>query len=212
MKKRLLLLVSFALLYSVKGFSQNALDPGKFAIDAYYGFPNLITSYEQTAINNGKAASNNSSNGGAPATNVSARGVGPLGLRIMYMLGEKVGLGIDFNYANSILSWNQINNGVIYYYKIEIPRFRIMPSFEYHIRQTANFDFYYMLRIGYAGWNPNFTTNDPNSTPSSVQFSVPFAFRTGIGARYYFTPYFGANMDFGFFGGGLIQAGLSTKF
>jgi hypothetical protein len=202
MKRKLLIPAMLLLLGAADTFGQNVLEKGTTYVDAYYGFPNLITSALRSANNN------------SGSTNVTVKGIGPLGGRVMYMLGEKVGLGIDFNYANSSVSWNKIDsaNGKIYYYKASLPRFRIMASFEYHIRQTSNFDFYYMLRMGYGQWSPTFETNDPNASAGKVNWSVPFAFRTGLGARYYFTKYFGANIDVGFFGGGAVQAGLSTKF
>lgn len=202
MKRRLLIPAMLLLLGTAPLFAQDALEKGTTYIDGYYGFPNLITGLLKNANNGSSSGSND----------LSIKGIGPLGGRVMYMLGEKVGLGIDFNYANSSVSWTRIDSNRIYHTKVSLPRFRIMASFEYHIRQTENFDFYYMLRMGYGKWTPTVETNDPSVQAGKVSYAVPFAFRTGLGARYFFTKNFGANIDIGFFGGGAVQAGLSAKF
>jgi hypothetical protein len=199
--KKIYYLTAVLFVLSFSGLTAQ-IEKGNIIIDTYYGAPNLITGLLKSAVS------------GSNSTNVSVGSLGPLGARVLYMVGERVDLGLDVNYANSSVTGigTNSNTGLPYSYTVSLPRVRVMGAFDYHIALTENFNFYYMVHVGYGNWSYNTSSSDPTYVPSKITYSIPIAFRTGVGARYYFTKNIGLNADFGFFGGGLIQGGVSAKF
>jgi opacity protein-like surface antigen len=156
------------------------------------------------------------------------------GFRLEYMLTDKLGLGTDFNYVKSGYTSDYIGyqydefnyqlfdtNGMAllmpYSEKYTAERYRAMGRLNYYFSSNEKVNFYGGLGIGYYGVNRSFTTTpyDPSSA-SFINFVdevlFPISFRLAIGAKFYFTPNFGGHVEFGSFGGGTIQFGVSAKF
>ena len=92
MRKLTLAVIMGAFMMSANTASAQTMSEGNVAIDLYYGFPNLYTSALRTAYANSGSEEN-----------IKVGGIGPLGLRVEYMLADKVGLGADFGFNNSYL-------------------------------------------------------------------------------------------------------------
>jgi opacity protein-like surface antigen len=156
------------------------------------------------------------------------------GFRLEYMLTDKLGLGTDFNYVKSGYTsdyigyqYDEFNNQLFdtngmallmpYSEKYTAERYRAMGRLNYYFSSNEKINFYGGLGIGYYGVNRTFTTTpyDPSSA-SFINFVdevlFPISFRLAIGAKFYFTPNFGGHVEFGSFGGGTIQFGVSAKF
>src|SRR3990167_4391743 len=67
--------------------SAQAVEEGNILIDVYYGFPNLYATVFRNAYANS-----------GTEENVDINGLGPLGLRGEYMVSEKIGAMVTFNY------------------------------------------------------------------------------------------------------------------
>lgn len=92
------IVLSLVLLVSASNVFSQAVSSGNFIFDAYYGAPNLGKSFykliEDASI----------------TSNFQASGIGPLGLRGEYMVGETFGLGFDVIYNSNNISYTQIDS------------------------------------------------------------------------------------------------------
>jgi opacity protein-like surface antigen len=202
--KRFFLTFSLAFALATGAFSQ-AVEQGKMIVDASYGWPNLWTSTLKNILTD-----NNS-------YNIKVGTLGPIGAKFEYMVADKVGVGIVFNYATSSVKWNDTSyvSGVshTYDYKVSIPRYRIMAKFGFHYGNSDMFDGYTNICVGYGGFSWVQKTDDPNFKDDNYNLKLtPIAFRICTGGRIFFTDNIGAMMEFGIGGGGLMEFGLCAKF
>ena len=200
--------IAFTLLLLVSSssvFSQ-AVSTGNFIFDAYYGAPNFGKSFFQTIED------------AAGTQNFTATGIGPLGLRGEYMIGETFGLGFDVIYNSNNIKYNQIdsfNTTVINDYERTMNRLRVQMRFNFHFNVTnPNLDAYFGVAAGTNTRFRKYYVNGIESTNDSFTGSgtlIPFSMRVCTGMRYYFNQNFGLNAEIGL-GGPLISGGLSVKF
>ncbi len=209
MKKSLLLIVFVTAFQAGKSQSEDpvCVKKGTILVDAYYGFPNLYSAIFRTLATT--ATSNNE--------NLTASGIGPLGLRAEYLVADKVGLGVDFNYSNNSLSFNyfgtnSLGNTETYTYKFNTTAIRAMVGVNWHWIRTEKIDFYGALKTGY--YNRTFTESTTDQGVANFSFSspLPVAFRIEIGVRYFFTENIGIMVNTGLGGGGLVNGGICGKF
>lgn len=183
--------------------SAQVVKEGTVIFDAYYGFPNLYTSILKAEYVNEDL--------GSIYQNVDIGGIGPLGLRVEYLFTDKIGMGLDMNYTNSSVSWNETNNGETYEYQVSVPRLRVMGKFNFHFTKSDNFDAYAAFGAGYGSFKLVTETNDPNYIFTEISNPVPVSIRFAVGARYFFNDNLGLNLEFGVLGGALINGGISYK-
>ncbi len=196
----ILLFISVCFLGTTQVKSQ-AVEEGNVLIDAYYGFPNMLTSALKTLYANGTQVSD-----------VKIGGLGPLGGRVEYMLADKIGIGLEVNYANSYVEWSEdSSSNVRYTYKVSSPRMRIFPRFNFHFSTSESLDAYFAVGVGYSNKKYIFESNDPNYIPESVDGLIPFTARVAIGMRYFFTENIGLGAEFGVVGP-LVTFGAAIKF
>ncbi len=169
MKKLTLMLVAIVTFASIqvkaddpppkKGSDDGILQKGNIIITAYYGFPNLWT----TILKSGYLDGNQ--------TTSSSGSFGPCGANVEYMLGKKIGVGLEVNYSTSWVQWTE--TGSVYdpitgaydidgNYKVQIPRIGIEPRFYYHFVNHKHYEMYCSAALGYRSTSFNFTSNDPN--------------------------------------------------
>lgn len=200
MKKLLLGIITALGIFSAQPQAKaQALSQGNKAIDVYYG----VFSVARSLVNEN-------------ATNIKF--LGPIGFQFEYLASDKMGVGIDFNYTS--ITWEEdrtvtdsvTSNTTTYHDKASRTVIRFMPRFNIHFGSSESFDGYFGIAAGYRQATYKYTTNDPNYSDDSFSGSIPFAMRICLGARYYFTENIGVNMEMGFGGGALINAGLSFKF
>lgn len=191
--------VLFAAFLAPRQANAQALEQGNSSLDIYYGSPSLL----KTVI---KSVTDNSS------AKLSA--LGPVGAKFEYMVSDKVGVGLEYNYTSYDVTWNQVDSAsqVNYHYEFKYAVNRIMPRFNIHFGSSENFDGYFGVAAGYRFGSVTYNSNDPNYNGSWKSNPIPFAMRVAVGGRYYFTDNFGLHLEFGLGGGSLLQGGLSFKF
>lgn len=201
MKKKLQIVGALALFLSFFSTNQihaQALEQGNVVISPYYGFPNLYTSVlKSTYANSGY--------------NEEVGGIGPVGLRGEFMATDRIGIGVDFNYANTYIKWSDDFSGPVYNYEVSVPRIRAMARFNFHFGNSDVFDFYAGVGAGFSSFTAKYETDDPDWFYEEVSNPIPVAFRAAVGTTYFFTDFLGASLELGLGGGALMHFGVSLK-
>lgn len=181
--------------------SSQALEQGMSVIDVNYGFPNLFANVIETAAT------------GFNSTDIKTSAFGPVSLKYEYMVSDRIGLGVEFNYANASVSYtDQGQDGNTYDYKLSVPRFRALPKFNVHFGNSDVLDFYASLAGGYSSFEIKEETNDPNYDTENLDLTLSnFAFRVAFGTRVFVSDSFGFGAEIGFGGGALLAAGLTYR-
>lgn len=204
MKKAILVaIVGMSSLFANNATAQ-AVEQGNVIIDAYYGFPNLYTNVFKVAYANS-----------GTELNLAIGGIGPLGGRVEYMVGDKLGLGLDVGFNNSTIKYQEVSSsdGQTYDYDFKTQKLGFMVTFNWHfLENNDNLDVYGVLGAGYGNRTFEFTSTDPNYNQTEVKSLIPIASKIGVGMRYFFTDNIGANLALGFGQGGILNAGISAKF
>lgn len=214
MKRILTLFVASFTLMLVAGPNAQAqcVEEGNVIIDPYYGAPNFGKAFVKGLVTTGN--------------NVTATGIGPLGIRAEYLLSDKFGIGVDFIYNtsgveytdsfwvdNNANGWPDAGETDLYTYKWTMKRIRVQARFNYHFVATDNLDTYLGVGAGTNMRNWTYESDQPGYTESETGAGtlLPFSMRICLGTRYYFTDNIGINAEIGI-GGPLTSAGLSIKF
>jgi hypothetical protein len=194
------------------GTDGSAVKKGNVIIDGFYGFPNLFKSFF-------KAVVENPSNINSTST-VKVYGIGPVGGNFQYLIDDHVGLLLEGNYMNFGFDWKEnYNTGATtgtYNYKIQFNIIRVMAGGEYHGHISEKLDLFGSAKIGVAISSVNYSDNDPNFDRNNFNFrgntaGAGIATRFCGGLRYFPIKPIGFYLEGGFFGGGIVRAGLSIK-
>lgn len=175
------------------------VEKGKVMFDLYYGYAPLNTAGVQ-ALTSGTG---------------SVSSLGPIGGRFQYMVGEKVGLGLDMHYQASSATWEDLDTlgmSTGYMNNYEVDKIRAMVRLSWEFLRKERFSMFWANSIGYRKVNRSWTYGDPERSSYTFKSFVPVATRTAIGARYFFTDNIGVNLEVGLSGGALIQGGISASF
>ncbi len=203
--KKLKSIALVLLIFGATNTVKAQVEQGNIIIDPYYGYPNY-----------GKKLADGIND--ETTSEVEVGGIGPAGLRAEYMIADNFGLGVDFIFNSTNLSFtaDSLNtDGSVhstYDVKTAMRRVRVHLRANYHFVQEDAFDAY----VGFgAGTNNRFwtiTTDFPNYEDDNTSGTLlPVSARIALGARYYFTDNIGLNTEIGL-GGPLVSAGLSLKF
>ena len=217
MKKKLQGVVAFATLVLVSvtatnTYAQKEVEKGTVAIDAYYGFPNLLT----TAV---KAIYSQETE----YETYKVSGFGPAGIRGEYFITDHIAFGADINYSNTNVEWTEnrdeyIGGGLYithtYNYKVSVPRLRALGKFNFHFGASEHFDWYAGAGLGYNHTAVTFTSNDPNYVNEDLKNAlvIPVTGRIDFGGKFYFTDNIGLGFEVGLGGGPLASLGICAKF
>jgi hypothetical protein len=204
-----ILSISFLSLFSF-GVQAQALFRGNFTATAYLGFPNIMRTgieiYEEIPS----------------GLNVDYSGIAPSGLRLMYMIGDDVSIGLDLIYTQASASytkldssffnsqWNYISNS----YLISKQRFRPQFRFDLHLgSQNTNFDQYIGMAIGgNLRWRQFYINNELiNTQPNVFDIVIPVSLRICYGFQYLINYNLALSSEIGL-GGPILQAGLTYRF
>lgn len=201
---RIFLFLILVLVSILSNLNSQVIEEGDVIVDVYYGWPNLWTTFAKNAV-----TSPNSEN-------ISVSSLGPMGARAEYMVSEKTGWTVEFNYSTTSIKFDekttdQNNTIVTYYYKFSIPRYRVLFRFNYHFGQGKRYDSYFTAGLGYYGVTYRFETNDPNEKSDYFKNWIPVTYRIGLGGRLFLAENFGISVEVGF-GGPLMTFGLTSKF
>jgi outer membrane protein W len=146
--------------------------------------------------------------------------IGPVAVTYEYGATEKLGVGLQVGYAsnkNVTTTKDGISAGKDYIVTEKLDQISAIARVNYHFGNSSKFDPYAGLGLGYGNFTYKTTTNDPTDTPADLalfKISVPGAFGiTGqLGAKYYFSPNFGAYAEVGYLAGSFAQLGITAKF
>ncbi len=190
---------------------ESAFQKGSSSVSVGYGF---LSPY--------KSLFKLSSLFGATDPDVSAKysAIGPVALTYEYGATEKIGVGLQVGYAtnkNVTTDVNGLGAGKPYITTEKLTQLSVIARVNYHFGNSAKFDPYAGLGLGYGNFTYKTTTNDPTDTPADLALftiKVPGAFGiTGqLGAKYYFSDNFGAYAEVGYLAGSFAQLGLTVKF
>ncbi len=207
MKKRsgIVILVFLALTMISNKTHAQCVSKGTVEIDAYYGFPNILSLIVRNAYQNSQQQ------------DISVSGIGPVGIRGEYFITDHIAFGLDGNYSETNIYWKEPaynNSASVYYsYRLSVPRLRILGKFNIHFGANDHFDWYAGAGIGYNNTRFNLTTNDPDYSNQdiNVAFTLPVSARIDFGGKYFFTDNIGVGFEVGL-GGPLASVGITAKF
>jgi len=191
-------LAVLALSFGMGNRATAQIEQGTFMIDTYYGFPNSTKSFYKLFED---------------STNYRATGFGPIGMRVEYLVADKVGIGAEVNFVKGGSTY-EFNGYTYEYSKIKL---RAMLRFNFHFGTTENFDAYFGVGAGYKYTKKTFTTTDPSGeetaeTGGFLNLTIPVAARLAVGMKYFFIPNVGISAEIGVGGGPLVNGGLAFKF
>jgi outer membrane protein W len=221
MRKTIIITVAALALFTGNGFAQardtekdkaalkesngKVLKEGKVLFNVYYGAPFWWGTFAKNI---------NSTSGGTVITGVGVKNLNHLGAKVEYMVTDKVSLGIDYTYAQVALNYYDSPNGTtLIAYNDLIVKQRALLSCGIHFGESDKFDPYLALGLGYKALT--YKTNNPNPNDLKLLIetyaSIPIAYRTAFGFRYFFTDNIGINAEVGI-GGPIGQIGVCAKF
>ena len=204
-----ILFIAILSLFSLRVQAQS-LFRGNVLLTPYLGYPNLLRMGLEI-------------NEGIPSgTNVNYNGLAPSGLRLMYMVGDDISIGMDFIYTQASATytkvdtsffnnqWNYVSND----YFITKKRFR--PQFRVNLHLGAldpNLDQYIGLAVGGNMRRRNVYINDSlvSSAPNALDFVIPVSFRICYGFQYFVNYNLALTGELGL-GGPILQGGLTYRF
>ena len=191
------------------GVRAQALFRGNFMATAYLGYPNIMRFGMEA-------------NEAFPSTNINYSGIAPSGLRLIYMIGDDVSVGLDFIYTQATAryvtvdssffnnQWNFVSSS----HQISKQRFRPQFRFNFHLGSlNPNLDQYIGLAVGgNMRWRQEYFNDSLVSTqPNVLDFVVPVSFRVCYGFHYFINYNLALNSEIGL-GGPIFQGGLTYRF
>lgn len=204
-----IILLSFLSLISI-GIRAQAMFRGNLSTTAYVGYPNIL----RLSMEVNESIPEN--------IDVDYAGIAPSGIRMTYMVGDVLGIGLDLIYTQASASyslkdssfynntWNYSTND---YYIIK-KRLRPQIRFDFHLgSDNPSFDSYFGVGVGgnmrsrEAYFNDSLVSNKPNE----LDVVIPVSLRLCYGFQYFFNYNLAVVTELGL-GGPLIQAGLTYRF
>ena len=179
-------------------------------VDAYYGYisPGTILNSVDKLSGKNRVGVNYD-----PQTFV----VGPVGIRLQYMISSNFGVGLDLNYESKKASWNEDD----YDYAVgefknqeatySVTKIKAMVRTSWEFVNTDKFTMNWANSIGFKTGNRIIDAGDDGNVGISTEDVAPIAFRTALGARFFITDNININASGGFFGGGWWTIGLGYK-
>jgi hypothetical protein len=209
------LLSLILILITVNISKSQVYEKGNVVIDGYYGFPNLMF-YKW----------NSSTSKYEEYSDARSTSIGPIGGRVEYLLGKKIGIGLDGSFAYTIINYDfedsYSNN--LESYKLTVARFRFIPRFNLHFGNHSKADPYISGGIGYYYRKIVFSPNNPAegyynpytfrpfgpNWPFDNALLLPIAFTAKFGFRYFLNDKIGLGAEVGL-GGPAITFGITAK-
>lgn len=204
-----ILFIAFLSLFST-GVQAQSLFRGNVLVSPYLGYPNLLRLGMEI-------------NESIPSgINVNYNGLAPSGLRLLYMAGDDVSIGMDFIYSQASAAYvvgdstffnNQWNVTSTSHY---ISKKRFRPQFRCNFHLGAldpNLDQYIGLAVGgNMRWRSVYVNDSLVSTaPNALDLVIPVSFRICYGFQYFINYNLALSGELGI-GGPIVQGGLTFRF
>lgn len=206
--KKVFILIIASLLLKVSPVHSQIYNEGDIIVEGFYGWPNLWTIMARASLNPQGAQFDNT---------MKVNSMGPIGVRAEYHFGGRIGLGLMVNYGytkvyGTVEEMNPQGNIQEYNYTLEVPRTRVLTTFNVHLGNNEKLDPYFLTGIGWLNQSVIVETDSPNSSNINMPALIPIAFRMAeFGLRGYFSDNIGAHFAIGLGGGPLLQTGLTIK-
>lgn len=174
---------------------------GDLLIDAFYGCPNFSTTqYRPFQF----------------GVQTTRSGIGPVGVRMEYLLLDRLGLGIEASYRTAQLmnvykSYDENGNPYMSTDHFRNDHFGVLLLFSYHFIVQEKVDMYGIIGAGYGRSKTTFSTDNPNAYPAPNNDDLPIDGRIGIGARYFILPAVALNLGIGVSSSGVINGGVTVR-
>ncbi len=200
--KKVLLVSAILLAASASTFAQYEDDAayvqGQSTLSAGYGFGSIWKKLFKLSATYSEGAYKVSS-------------TGPFSLTYEYGVSEKISAGIAISYSQ-VKGTNTDANEPDLNYVETLTNFSAIARGNYHFGSSEKFDPYIGLGVGY--YNFKYKYKDGKENTNNSLFAIPgsFGYNGQLGAKYYFTPVFGAFAEIGYVAGGFGQIGLTAKF
>ncbi|MFT7344793.1 MAG: hypothetical protein ACI9XP_001382 [Lentimonas sp.] len=199
-------MLSAMLAFSFSSFSQTN-SPGQFVVETFFGGPNTVKAF---------AVLTTSVYDLLPDAKNTTTGFGPIGGRFEYLITEKIGLGFEtaFTKAESITTYSSSDmNGDPTTESVMYSQTKIgfMPAIFVHFVDNDQWDVFFEGGMGYKINNRTFDFSESTIATEEIKSVIPISARVAIGARYYITPNFAVNAQFGVGNSGVLQGGLTYR-
>ncbi len=192
-------------------FSQGTLKSGDFVAELYGGLPNWANAFIYPTI---KSRFDNVENFGTKGS------IWSFGGRFSYLVQDRISVGLDVNHEVSgcYFDYEKFEENTQIYidfnanYTARKTRFQLRTNFL--VIKKEKFDAYIGLGIGYKYVKRTIIASEPHFDERKLNLRgaiFPLTGRLSFGTRYYFTNNIGIFTELGFFGGALLQGGLSVK-
>jgi opacity protein-like surface antigen len=145
---------------------------------------------------------------------VGYSGLGPLYFKYEYAVTDKIGMGVNFAYAENEWSYRYSTtdeNGNTTFYDETTKRdtYSILARMNFHFGNSERFDPYFGFGVGYRDANWRMSSTGPDGGSGVVLKSLmPFGMEFTLGGRYYFAKNIGLYAEVGaaksVFQGGLV--------
>ena len=137
---------------------------------------------------------------------------GPFSLTYEYGVAEKISVGVAVSYSQVKGTYTDPSNLPEDNYIDKLTNFSVIARGNYHFGSSEKFDPYIGAGVGY--YNFKYESVYGDGTKTGNLFAIPgaFGFNGQLGAKYYFSPNFGAFAEVGYVAGGFGQVGLVGKF
>jgi opacity protein-like surface antigen len=174
---------------SISLLQAQALHKGNVAFDTYVGGPNLSTGILRIIVDEI-----------VDSPDLTAKGLGPFGARGQFMATDRLGVGLDFWYARSTISYTttELDSALgipvdTFSVRMDNVRPRIIVRVDYHFGDNDKFDPYVAVGLGANLARFKFTTEDPYFDKNSFSLPgiIPVAYRVAFGTKFYFIPNLG---------------------
>ncbi len=148
---------------------------------------------------------------------VSYSGFSPVSFKAEYIIADRVGLGLSYNYVNfkrqASLNSAVLANGKngVGYVNIYFSSWSILARLNMHLIVTKSTDFYWGIGLGYREQKFWEYSNLPTFNGAHLNYLFfPVSFESGFGLRYFITPHFAVYSEIGI-AKALLQGGLVYK-
>ena len=200
MKKLLLCFIASGMLFSNAIDAQHA--EGQKHFDVYYGIPGHKGALFRVI---------DIVDGGTVDVSV----LGNVGLRFQYFMTPKFAIGFDGNFtqrkATTTIPYVNASGATAFYTEtVQQTLIRAMFRTSWEFLESNGFQMNWANSIGYRNSTWSVASDDPNYESTwDVSIGFPLAFRTALGMGYMFSDKIGINIEAGFGGGALLNAGLT---
>lgn len=179
---------------------KNAFNEGAMIFTVGYGVPNvykwIFSSYKLIH------------------TEAEVKGMGPFHAKFEYGLADKIGVGLNIDFATASIEWADIATkfGDTNHYNTGFKGNGIAVSVRgnWHFYSTKKLDTYAGINFGYDFGAMKFYSDDPNLVALLPDLSFPFVIGLTVGMRYYVSPNFAIYAELGY-SKSLAQFGVSYK-